>query len=730
MDYVEYKYSRRFLSCVSDYQRQILPAMSLIILIIATLLTTAQLSDNDMNDPRRTLNLMPLPAELVTTGGVFELDSTFAVGFEAQPTRRLVNGSNRFMHRLGGRTGLFFDHPHLTDQSRIESPKLLIRVQREGMLVLEEDESYRLEVRPDRILITAVTDIGALYALETLIQLLNTDRGGYVFPGVSITDAPRFPWRGLMIDAARHFMPVDVIKRNLDGMLAMKLNVLHWHLTEDQGFRVESKVFPELHRQGSDGFYYTQEQIRDVIAYAADRGIRVVPEFDIPGHTTSWFVGHPELASERRRYEIERRFGIMDPAMDPTRDEVYEFLDRFLGEMAALFPDNYMHIGGDEVTGVHWMENERISAFMEERGMERYQDLQAYFNNRVLGILQKHGKIMIGWEEILHEQMPKNIVIQSWHGRDSMIEAARNGYQSILSNGYYIDLIQPTDVHYVNNPLPPDSPLNEDERKLILGGEATMWSEFVSPETIDSRIWPRMAAIAEVFWSEDVPAVNLPQLGRETTIPPDLLTPEVREGIADMYRRLDVISLQLEEHGLTHIRNYEVLLRRLVNGYETDRLRTLVDVIEPVKIYRRPAQRAYTSHSPLTRVVDAARPDAKVARDFREEVRVYLEGGAADQQLKEQIRRQLETWRDNHQHLLPVIRRSPILEEIRPLSENLSKLAAAGLTALDLIGTGQFQDRESMAHQFQIIDDARQPHAQTEIMIIPAIEQLMINVPN
>ncbi|TVQ09809.1 MAG: beta-hexosaminidase [Balneolaceae bacterium] len=704
--------------------------MSLIILIIATLFTTAQLSDNDMNDPRRTLNLMPLPAELETTGGVFELDSTFAVGFETEPTRRLVNGVNRFMHRMGGRTGIFFDHPHLTKETRVESPKLVISIKREGMLVLEEDESYRLTISPGRINLEAETDIGALYGLETLIQLLNTDRGGYIFPGVTVTDAPRFPWRGLMIDAARHFMPVDVIKRNLDGMLAMKLNVFHWHLTEDQGFRVESRVFPELHRQGSDGFYYTQEQIRDVIAYAADRGIRVVPEFDIPGHTTSWFVGHPELASERRRYEIERRFGIMDPTMDPTREEVYDFLDRFLGEMAALFPDNYMHIGGDEVTGVHWMENERIRRFMEEREMEGHRDLQAYFNNRVLAILQKHGKIMVGWEEILHEEMPKNIVIQSWYGRDSMIEAARGGYQSILSNGYYIDLIQPTDVHYVNNPLPPDSPLTDDEKKLILGGEATMWSEFVSPETIDSRIWPRMAAIAEVYWSEDVPTVNLPQRGRETVIPADMLTPEIRSMIADMYRRLDVISLQIEEHGLTHIRNYEVLLRRLVNGYETGRLRTLVDVIEPVKIYRRPAQRVYTSHSPLTRVVDAARPDAKVARDFRELVRVFLEEGATDVQKKAEIRRQLEMWRDNHQQLLPVIRRSPILEEIRPLSEKLSQLSELGLTALDLIGSDRFQDREWMALRMQQIENARQPHGQTEIMITTAIEKLLLKVPN
>jgi hexosaminidase len=704
--------------------------MRIITLAITLLLAAQAMHASDMNDPRRTLNLMPLPNSLEVTGGVFAIDSTLVIALEGETSRRLVNGVNRFMHRLAGRTGIFFEHPMVDEQTRPDNPGLLISVRRGGMLVLGEDESYRLRIGSGRITIEAETDIGVLYALETLLQLLRADRGGYVFPGVVVTDAPRFPWRGLMIDAARHFMPVDVIKRNLDGMLAMKLNVFHWHLTEDQGFRVESRVFPELHRQGSDGFYYTQEQIRDIIAYAADRGIRVVPEFDIPGHTTSWFVGHPELAAERRRYEIERRFGIMDAVMDPTREEVYEFLDRFLGEMAGLFPDNYMHIGGDEVTGVHWRENERIRAFMEEHGMEGHPDLQAYFNTRILGILQKHGKIMVGWEEILHEEMPKNIVIQSWYGRDSMIEAARRGYQSILSNGYYLDLIMPTDVHYVNNPLPPGSPLNEEERRLILGGEATMWSEFVTPENVDSRIWPRMAAIAEVYWSEDVPSVTLPQRGRETSIPSDLLTPEVRAGITDMYRRLDVISLQLEEHGLTHIRNVEVMLRRLVNGYDTRALRTLVDVIEPVKIYRRGAQRAYTSLSPMTRVVDASRPDAQVAREFRELVRVFIEQGAGDEAMKAAIREQLTLWKENHDQLMPVIRRSPILAEIRPMSEYLATAAELGLTALDLIGSGYYQDREWMALRLQELDEARQPVAQTELMIIPAIEQLLLNVPN
>ena len=195
-----------------------------------------------------------------------------------------------------------------------------------------------------------------------------------------IQDQPRFPWRGLMIDIARHYQPPEVLKRNLDAMAAVKLNVFHWHLTEDQGFRVESKKFPKLHTMGSDGFFYTQDQVREIIAYAAERGIRVIPEFDIPGHATSWLVGHPELGSAPGPYKIERGAGIFEPALDPTRDQTYKFLDGFLGEMAALFPDAYMHIGGDENEGKQWDRNPQIQAFMKAKGIKDNHALQAYFN--------------------------------------------------------------------------------------------------------------------------------------------------------------------------------------------------------------------------------------------------------------------------------------------------------------------------------------------------------------
>ena len=220
-----------------------------------------------------------------------------------------------------------------------------------------------------------------------------------------------------MIDVGRHFIPLDVFKRNMDGMAAVKLNVFHWHLSENQGFRIESKKFPKLQEMGSDGLYYTQAEVRDLIAYARERGIRVVPEFDMPGHTTAWFVGYPELASGPGPYQIERQWGVFDPAMDPTEEETYKFLDKFIGEMAGLFPDQFFHIGGDEVNGKEWDANPKIQAFMRAHGLKDNDELQAYFNQRVQKIVAKHGKTMLGWDEILRPDLPKSIVIQSWRGR-------------------------------------------------------------------------------------------------------------------------------------------------------------------------------------------------------------------------------------------------------------------------------------------------------------------------
>src|SRR5215813_13746716 len=392
--------------------------------------------------PAPQLNLLPVPASVQIQAGRLPITSCFQVAVKNFADDRLRAGISRMLTRLAGRTVLTL----APDPTNDESPAtLIVQCERAGDVVpsLSEDESYSLEVTDKQAKLTTPTVVGALRGLETFLQLLQGDRDGFYLPANKIQDQPRFPWRGLLIDVGRHYEPMEVLKRNLNAMAAVKLNVLHWHLTEDQGFRVESKKLPKLHTLGSDGLFYTQEQVREIIAYAQDRGIRVMPEFDIPGHSTSWLVGHPEVGSAPGPYKIERGAGIFEPALDPTREQTYKFLDTFLGEMAALFPDEYMHIGGDENEGKQWDRNQQIQAFMKEKGIKDNHALQAYFNQRVLKILQKYNKKMIGWDEILHADLPKDAVIQSWRGPASLADAARKGYDGILSNGYYIDLIFP-----------------------------------------------------------------------------------------------------------------------------------------------------------------------------------------------------------------------------------------------------------------------------------------------
>ena len=646
-------------------------------------------------------NLMPAPASVSFDNERLAIDESFKVAIRGHSDARLQAAVFRFVKRLEGRTVLSFAPGIAVDD---QMATLIVHAQGPGQEIpaLNENESYRIDITRRQALLSAPTVVGAIRGLETVLQLLDSDRSGYFMPGVKIHDQPRFPWRGLMIDVARHFEPVEVLKRNLDAMAAVKLNVFHWHLTEDQGFRVESKKYPKLHQFGSDGNFYTQEQIKDVIAYARDRGIRVVPEFDIPGHATSWLVGHPELGSAPGPYTIERRPGLFEPALDPTREEVYKVLDGFLSEMAGLFPDAYMHIGGDENEGKQWDRNPAIQAFMKSKGIKDNHALQAYFNTRLLKILQKNGKKMIGWDEILQPELPKDIVIHSWRGTAALAEAARKGYDGILSNGYYIDLAHPASAHYTPDPLPADSTLTPEEAKHVLGGEATMWAEWVTHETIDSRIWPRTAAIAERLWS-----------------------PRTVTDIDDMYRRLAVISLQLEELGIAHKKNQDMMLRRLLRSDDIATLKTLVSIIEPVKEYRRYAQRPQTMLSPLTGVVDATTPDSEAARKFGMMVDAFLADAPRFQIYRSELGQVLSNWQTSGAALEPLIDRSPSLKEVKPLAMNLSILGETGLEALSYLKLGLPPTPEWRTASLLKMDEAAKPYGAVEFVVIGSVRKLI-----
>jgi len=385
--------------------------------------------------------------------------------------------------------------------------------------------------------------------------------------------------------------------------------------------------------------------------------------------------------------------GIFDPAMDPTREETYQFLDEFIGEMAALFPDEYFHIGGDEVNGKQWDASPGIQEFKRAEGIKSNEDLQAYFTRRVQAVVQKHGKKMIGWDEILSKDMPRNILVQSWRGPKALADAARQGVGGILSNGYYLDLGYSAAHHYAVDPLGEGAAdLSAEEKQRVLGGEACMWSEFVPAELLDMRVWPRMAAIAERFWS-----------------------PQNVTDVADMYRRLDAVSRDLEWLGLTHVWEYEKMLARLAGGGPVAPVRTLAEVVEPVKDYAREAAHPYDSFTPMNRLIDAARPDSDTARRFA----ALVDRMMGDPEVQRQVREYLTLWRDNHARLAPVMANSALLAEDAEVSRNLSAIAEAGLHALDK------HDPAWVAEKLALLDRAKQPKAELLLSVEPPIRRLI-----
>jgi hexosaminidase len=513
-----------------------------------------------------------------------------------------------------------------------------------------------------------------MHALETVLQLLQNNGTSFYFPTAVISDFPRFTWRGLMIDAARHFQPIDVIKRNLDAMAAMKMNVFHWHLVDDQGWRIEMKKHPKFTQLASDGDFYTQEEIKNIVKYADERGIMVVPEIDVPGHASAILTAYPEIGSKVihlnsqenkiqktaviSNYAIERNAGIFTPTLDPSNPKTYQLLSEIFDEVCPLFSGNYFHIGGDENEGKDWDTNPKIQEFMKKNALANNHELQTYFTMQLIPMLKKHHKELMGWEEIMTKNLSKDAIIHSWKGPNegvssgkSLITAAKNGYKTVLSNGFYIDLMQSVADHYSNDPLPKTTVLSDAEKARILGGEAVMWSELVTPTTIDSRIWPRTAAIAERLWSnEDITDLN------------------------SLRKRLKTISFRLEELGITHLRNKEVILRNISNNQNTVALNDFSNVCEPLKIYSRNTDGTeYKTYSPFTLFADACTADANDAIAFETAVNNYIENKNPENQSS--VTYFLKKWIDTNTKLIELSNNAPLIQPILPLSKSLSEVS-------------------------------------------------------
>ena len=522
------------------------------------------------------LNLMPLPAHAVRGNGEFVIEGTFGIDFKGYTEPRLERAQQRFLDTLSRETGI-----PLWREAAVNQPHFTIHTSGSSLPVqqLGEDESYRLVVSTTDVLLTAANPLGVLHGLQTFLQLVRVTPKGFAVPVVSIDDVPRFPWRGLLIDSGHRFVRLPVIKRNLDGMEAVKLNVFHWRFADDQGFHIESKKFPLLQEKASGGSYYSQEEVREIVAYARDRGIRVMPEFDMPCHTGSWFRAYSQLGSGQDP--------ALSSAMNPSRESTYEFLSTFIKEMAALFPDAYFHTGGDECDFREWETNQHIQEYLHAHEIKDGPALQALFTARIQKIVAANQKIMMGWDEVLQPGTPKDVVIQSWRGPKSLADAARNGNRGVLSSGYYIDLNQSAAEHYLIDPLgdPTAALLTPEEKARILGGEPTMWTDIVSDENLDTRVWPRTAAIAERLWS-----------------------PKEVTDIDSMYQRLAIVSQRLGYYGLRHRLITEEMLERMSGDPNPAALRVLANVVQPPKGYERQQLRNFSDFTPLNRLDDAVPP--------------------------------------------------------------------------------------------------------------------------
>ena len=671
----------------------------------------------------KTLSLMPQPRQVTLGTGELDLGKDFKIEVQADPSdQMLLEAAQRCRSSLLSGTDLPVPVKFVQRGTAPEAGSLAIVVHASAGMRMGVDESYALTITSTGARLEAPTGIGALRGMATLRQLVRREGERVFLPAVTIQDTPRYQWRGLMIDTARHFMPVEVLERNIDAMELVKLNVLHLHLSDNEGFRIESKVFPKLQMAGSNGEYYIQNQIRDLIRYAALRGILIVPEFDMPSHSMSWFAGYPELSSSPGPFKpgvltyegIGPKSTMAElgaamqqakvPAIDPTRETTYQFLDKFIEEMAGLFIGPYFHIGADENNGMAWLTNPSIVAFMKEHDMANAPALQAYFVGRVQALVEKHHKRVAAWEEAYVPNQFHNAIFEAWipfKKSDVLGSPLNNGNKALVSLGFYLDVFYPAHVHYLNEALPVMA--NPQAEESLLGGEAAMWTELEDRSTVESRIWPRAGAVAERLWS---PAGEL--------------------DVPGMYRRLFRLSAVLDREGVHNLADYEQGVKRLAGALPVEPVRTLLDVLTPVKGYRRLMAAAFVHAAggpgdpPLNRVADTVLVDSAAKYQFRDALSAWLK--THDAASLEKLRTCLELWSKNDALLAPYLAQSKELAEAAGHSKRLAALADAALKALDPLQRGKALSAAQLAEADALLKAAQAGDGETEIAVLPEIE--------
>jgi hexosaminidase len=641
------------------------------------------------------VHLMPWPQKIIQMSGNFSLTASVKVAYQGSPDERIPLAIERFIQKAKQATGLTLQKSNFFSEAQIQIVRKPIDIANEG---------YVLDVRPTLITLTGTSAQGILHGLETLSQLIHCSDA---VPLVHIEDWPAFAWRGMMVDVARHFIPLEVMKRNVEAMAAAKYNVLHLHLSDDEGFRIESRRYPKLHEKGSNGQYYTQAEIRDLVQFCSDRDIMVYPEFDLPGHCQSWFAGYPGLASEEKAYAPGPRFktdasqqlNLMNmmqfiqtyptASIDPTRESTYQFLDSLVAEMKDLFPSGYFHMGMDENNGIAWNNNPQIVEFMKANNIENTHALQNYFMKRFHRIITGHGLKSVAWEEAFNESStPADMIIQVWQptvmGLGVEIESlSKHGNPGILSRGFYLDQFYPAYIHYHND---------EMNNTRWLGGEAAIWTEIVDGQVFEGRVWPRAMAIGERLWTN----------------------PSAQDTIADtdvFYQRLFHTSRYLKMTGLQHLDLQEKALA------DASSFSSMLEVLAPVKGYKRLMEVMLIPEEGRSKgfnqLADVLPPDPEEALKFRLAVSAYLKN--KDVPSKEFVISYLNKW-------AKLAEVNSLTATEQPLADLAAKLAACSRNITNYLSGNSTLSREQL---LAFINEIKKPVKGLEIAIGQELEALV-----
>ncbi len=496
------------------------------------------------------ISIIPEPVKIIPEDGEFILTNKTVILTDAQ----LKKNAEFLKKILTQATGFNLPIKEIPPRDK-DSNVIILKVNDNNKKL--KPEGYSLHISPTEINISAITPAGVFYGIQTLLQILppeiessNATNLVWAILCVKIEDYPRFPWRGFMLDESRHFFGKDVVKKLLDQMARLKFNKFHWHLTDDQGWRIEIKKYPLLTEIGSkrkgtitpqnrlDGIpvsgFYSQNDLKEIIDYAAERFITIIPEIDVPGHTTAFIASYPELSCTGGPFEVSTHFGIHREVLCIGKEKTFQVVQDIFDEIIEIFPSEIIHTGGDETPTRRWKRCPDCQTRLNKEGLEKLGDLQVYFTNRIADYLSSQGCRLMGWNEILNEKLSKNAVCQYWFGQIlEVIDHIRNGRDVIMSEmtAVYLNYpykITPLIKTYQYDPIPND--LEEKYHQYILGIEACLWAEFVKDrKRLEWQVFPRLIAVAETGW-----------------------TPKKKKNFNSFEKRLDSYLKRLEISGINY----------------------------------------------------------------------------------------------------------------------------------------------------------------------------------